>query len=228
MSIPTPQQLFVEVTSNCNLRCPHCYVEAGSGRLRQIPLVALTELTAEFASMNGSRFTLSGGEPTLFKPWRETLLRARACGLEAEIITNATRLTDEDIDFLHRNRILIDISLESMDEKTNDAIRGSGAFAKTKDALMRIARAGLGPMTTVCFTPMAANADSLRDIAHWSEGIGIGRVYISLLEDRGRALANKIDVHMNATQRYQLLETVIDKKKKNDITVICPNLRFFP
>jgi MoaA/NifB/PqqE/SkfB family radical SAM enzyme len=224
---PHPEQLFVEVTSNCNLACPHCYVEAGAGKLRQLDFDTVVGAITEFRDMGGSRFTLSGGEPTLHKRWRDILTAALDAGLFTEIITNGTRLMDRDIAFLADHPVALDVSLDAARAARHDAIRGTGSFAKTTATIEALLALGLGPRITVCFSPMRGNWDELEALFDWAEMRGIARVYISLLEDRGRAHDRAIS--LLEWQKVRMLDTILRiKARAQETNLEVPNLRYFP
>lgn len=55
---------YIEITSNCNLRCIHCYNE--SGELRdQISVEAFKNVLGCYDNPKKASITLSGGEPLL-------------------------------------------------------------------------------------------------------------------------------------------------------------------
>lgn len=227
--VPPPSQLFVEVTSNCSLACPHCYVEAGVGRLRQLAFETVVGAIEEFRAMGGVRFTLSGGEPTLHKRWIDILTAAHSAGLCTEIITNGTRLLDRDLDYLASNPVMVDVSLEAATAARHDAIRGPGTFAATVDTIERLIERGLGSRMTICFSPMRANWDELEPLFDWAEMVGIGRVYVSLLENRGRAATQSVDFGLDTTQKQALIGTIVSIMARQTTTLLeTPNLRYFP
>ncbi|MEN8261001.1 MAG: radical SAM protein, partial [Pseudomonadota bacterium] len=186
-STPAPLQLFLELTSACNLACHHCYVSAGEGEVRQIPGPLLQQLLLEFQALGGVYATFSGGEPTLHKSWKPAMRFARFIGLDTMLLTNGTTLRAQDIDFLRELDSQVAISLDAGNPIAHDAIRGEGTFEKTLARLEQLSAKGMGSNVTLCFTPMACNYRLLPEIVSLADRLGIGTVYLSLLEDRGRA-----------------------------------------
>ncbi|QAS80892.1 radical SAM protein (plasmid) [Rhizobium acidisoli] len=229
MTVPLPSHLFVEVTSNCNLACPHCYIEAGDGRQRQLSYETVEAAIGEFKETGGVRFTLSGGEPTLHERWRDILSAALKAGLATEIITNGTRFLDKDLDFLTDNPIAIDISLEAANATTHDAIRGKGSFATTTETIERLLTRRLGHRITLCFSPMQHNCNELQAVFDWAERHAIKRVYISLLENRGRAKRQGDGFAPTVSQKQALIADLVTVMARPRTTEVeAPNLRFFP
>jgi radical SAM protein with 4Fe4S-binding SPASM domain len=224
-----PVQLMIELTSACNLRCPHCYVSAGDGRVRQLPARHLHELLGEFAALGGKRVTFSGGEPTIYPGWRPAIRYARFVGLDPCLLTNGTRLSTEDLDFLAGLDARVAVSLDAADPTVHDAVRGSGSFAKTLDVLRGLVDRGLGSRTTLCFTPMALNVGELAGVVALATRLGVATVYVSLLEDRGRASSAIEDLALSDDDKASLLFAVVSLRLRYpDVALDVPNLHLFP
>ena len=111
----------VDVTSECNLDCPHCYVRFGNlhnDKNKEIPLDVWREKFLEFRRKGIRSIALVGGEPTLRM---DVVMLADEIFKLVFIISNGTKRIPED--FKHE----IHISLDG-DKETNDAIRGEGVF----------------------------------------------------------------------------------------------------
>jgi MoaA/NifB/PqqE/SkfB family radical SAM enzyme len=110
---------FFDVTSRCNLRCPHCYFFRGK-QPDDLPYEAWEALFAKYRAQHIAHAVLSGGEPTL----RMDIIRlADRYFPIVNIATNGLIKVPSDI----RHTILI--SLDGQ-EATHERIRGKGTFAK--------------------------------------------------------------------------------------------------
>lgn len=223
-----PIQLFLEMTSACNLRCGHCYVRAGEGRTRQIRHLHLHEMLREFKELGGEFVTFSGGESTLYREWRASLRCAAILGLAPTLLTNATLLDEDDIFFVREVGARIAASLDGATSVTNDLVRGEGSFDKTVRSLRMVVAAGMGSSTILCFTPMAKNVTELPGVVEFAAEAGIGTVYLSLLEDRGRANDAGSELSLSRAQKEELLWTIYTLQRDcPEVELDCPNLRFF-
>jgi MoaA/NifB/PqqE/SkfB family radical SAM enzyme len=226
---PPPVKLIVEMTSACNLRCPHCYVSAGEGRFEQVPPPLLHGLLEEFAEMGGQSVTLSGGEPTVHPGWQPALRYARYVGLDACLLTNATRLDSRNLDLLTELGTRVAISLDGASPAVHDAIRGAGMYARTMSAIRDLIARGGGPKVTICFTPMATTFRELSGIVSLATDLGVETIYVSLLEDRGRASGDLERLGLNDAERAELIFTVFSLQQRYpDLFLDCPNLALFP
>jgi radical SAM protein with 4Fe4S-binding SPASM domain len=223
-----PLQLFLELTTACNLCCSHCYLRAGEGKAHALPASDIHGLLGEFQALGGEYVSFSGGEPTLYREWRPVMRYARYLGLDTMLVTNGIRLDDGDIRFLADIEADVAVSLDGAVSSTNDAIRGAGSFARTTTSLQRLFDAGLGPKLTLCFTPSIENYRELSGIVKLADRIGIGTVYVSLLELRGRAADAKERLALDAEAKQKLVFTVYALQDRHPgIALECLNLRYF-
>ncbi len=223
-----PLQLFLELTNRCNLRCRHCYVRAGEGKAHPLPALDVQSLLGEFQALGGEFVTFSGGEPTLYREWRPVMRYARYLGLETMLVTNGIALSAADISFLEEIGASVAVSLDGATAAVHDLIRGDGSFERTLDALFRLTEIGLGPSLTLCFTPSAANCDELPGVVGLASSLGIATVYVSLLEQRGRARDASDQLSLGPAQRRRLVFSMLSLQERYpEIGLECLNLRYF-
>ena len=152
-------ELFIELSvKECNLKCKHCYIDfRNSKNIKNFIHIdkiraALTELKEEKIKY----IHLTGAEPMLHPDFNSIL---RLCLKHActVIHTNAYSINDKKARFLKRveeennknNEIVIKMSFEHYDEKTNDEIRGRGSYRKCIHAIQSLVKYGFNPLITV-------------------------------------------------------------------------------
>lgn len=221
-------QLYVELTNACNLHCKHCYLSAGERHSRILQSRILHELLADFSAMGGQAVSFSGGEPLLHPGWRPSVRLARFFSLETIFISNGTLLLQDDIEFLLDLGSRIGISLDGASPAIHDAVRGEGSFEKTLAAVDAILKLNGGESLVLCFTPMAITYRELPKLIELADALGIQTVYLSFLENRGRALQAIDSLGLDLQGRKELLYSIfILKQKFPNVHIDCPNLRFF-
>ncbi len=227
-SCPPPIQLFLELTSVCNLRCTHCYVRAGEGPRIEISPAHVCHLIEEFAELGGQMVSISGGEPTLYREWRAVVRYARFHSLETMLLTNGTRLSSDDISFLRDLDCAIAISIDGAKSATHDLVRGQGNFDAVIKAIGRVIGGGMARRTTLMFTPMATNAGDLPGVVALADRFGIATVYVSLLEDRGRAHDRMSCLEETNSSLRSLIYSIISLQERYpNVAIQCLNLKLF-
>lgn len=134
------EQITICITSCCNLSCKMCpvVVKKKSTLTREQSLHI-----AEFAIRhNIKRVVIGGGEPTLLPYLNEILELLSKHDLEIWLLTNAIRLTREDIEFYAQHpNIILNISFDGVG-KVHDQIRGEGTFEKTLENFYQLIEQG--------------------------------------------------------------------------------------
>ncbi len=144
--IPTlPYEASVYFTGRCNLACPFCYQRAE--RSRRKPELTVGQWLAvidELSSMQVFTVTVSGGEPFSHPQCRLLLERIAAGKMRFRLLTNGTLVGREEAEFLGglKRCQKVQLSLDGF-EPEHDAIRGTGAFRKTLNALSYLTDAGI-------------------------------------------------------------------------------------
>ena len=152
--------LWFQVTGTlCNLACTHCFNNSGPD-VKTFGFLPLDDVRRELevGARRGVREVFfTGGEPflhTAIAEMLETSLEYAA----TTVLTNGTLINDRMADRLaeieRRSRYSLEIrvSLDSFDERTNDAIRGPGVFQRVMATVARLSRRGLLPLVTVVRT----------------------------------------------------------------------------
>lgn len=122
----------------CNMRCKFCYatfqdVKRSILPKGHLPKEQAIEVVRHLAAHGFQKITFAGGEPTLC-PWLPELIRtAKEAGMTTMVVTNGSRLTEDYLGGLRQHLDWVALSIDSLDEATNQAIGrsepGRGAIA---------------------------------------------------------------------------------------------------
>ncbi|HEY6008206.1 MAG TPA: radical SAM protein [Geobacteraceae bacterium] len=187
-----PQTLTIAITGVCNLRCRHCWVEAGeASSAPHVPVQTLRRLLGEFAALAGSGVRLTGGEPLCHPGWLEIMRLCRALGFESLVLqTNAMLLTDAHafaLGALDFAGLSVQVSLDGAGAPSHDLVRGEGAFDLAVAGIRRLVGAGLGRRLTIAFTEMAHNLEEIPTLLELATELGVASVVTGSLVTGGRA-----------------------------------------
>jgi radical SAM protein with 4Fe4S-binding SPASM domain len=205
------RHLYIEMTSRCNLRCKHCYMEGGLARPSERKLWDWLDVLDQFADLGGRDVTLSGGESLIYHGWGLLADRALERGLSVSMMTNGTYLTAERLDFIASRQIALGFGLDGFTAESHDFNRGKGSFVKVLAGLDLIAAKGYEPLTTICFSPMKFNVYDLPALIDTMVERNLPRLYVSLLEERGRARFFSERLALTEDQRRWLLPYLYDQ-----------------
>ncbi len=129
---------YLHVTRRCNLRCTHCYAEAGSGE--DMPLAEMERIADEAIAAGFRQLVITGGEPTVHREWdriAEAMLARRGKGTALVLRTNLFRsFQDRELLSMARAFDQVAVSVDGSEE-THDVRRGAGSYRATAENLRR-------------------------------------------------------------------------------------------
>jgi radical SAM protein with 4Fe4S-binding SPASM domain len=206
-----PKKLTIAITGACNLKCSHCWVDAGiTSSAAHVPLPKVVRVIEEFAAFGGEGIRFTGGEPLCHPGWREALQSARRLGLrEVALQTNGMLFGEEqvvalrDLDF---SGLSLQISLDGATASSHDLVRGKGAFRGLLKGLGQLARGGLAPRVSLFFTEMRHNLEEVPAVLELAEELGNGSVVGGSLVLCGRAEEESALAPAEVEQYLRLLE----------------------
>ncbi len=207
-SIEPPFLVALNLTRRCNLRCAHCYLDAGtraSGAGDELSTSEVQALLDRIAALsNETMVVLTGGEP-LLRPDVEALARHAADrGLMVVVGTNGMLLDAARVAALQAAGVrAVGISLDSLNPQFHDRFRGlPGAWQATVSGIDACRRGGL--MFQIHFTVTDDNADELDDMIAFARAAGAAvlNVFFVVCTGRGRTLSNiSVERYEAALQR---------------------------
>ena len=139
--VPPPFLVALNLTRKCNLRCAHCYLDAGTrndGAQGEITTDEVKTILDDIARLSDETMVVfTGGEPALRRDLEEMIIHATGLGLMPVLGTNGTLLDDERIAALKEAGLQgAGISIDSLDPAHHDGFRGApGSWEKAMGAI---------------------------------------------------------------------------------------------
>jgi radical SAM protein with 4Fe4S-binding SPASM domain len=147
-SVPSRiENIAVNVTRRCNLRCQFCYnleclVTSSEGELSLADMINVLDASRPFWA-DSPVLSLLGGEPLLDADKTLGLLAyARRNGLAPIVSTNGTALTPSFAMDAAKQNTEVQVSLDGAVSGTNDQIRGTGSFVRAVAGVKMLVEAG--------------------------------------------------------------------------------------
>ena len=140
---PVGSRLWLYTNFDCNLRCDYCCVRASpTVPRRELGLARIQRIAREAVELGVKEIFVTGGEPFLLENIGEILLSC-ATAAPTTVLTNGMLFTGRRVETLRalpRDRIVLQISLDSATPGLHDLHRGPGTWSRTR-AGIRLARA---------------------------------------------------------------------------------------
>jgi uncharacterized Fe-S cluster-containing radical SAM superfamily protein/TusA-related sulfurtransferase len=137
---PVGSRLWLYTNFDCNLRCDYCCVRSSpTAPRRELGLGRIRRIAREAAKLGVKEIFVTGGEPFLLEDIAEILLSC-AGAAPTTVLTNGMLFTGrraESLRALPRDRIVLQISLDSPTPELHDLHRGPGTWARTSEGIQR-------------------------------------------------------------------------------------------
>jgi len=205
------------VTKECNLRCKHCYYEAGEGLEDELTAEEALQLIDRIVETfgEGTGVTLGGGEALLREDIFDLISIGTKKGLRMSLASNGKAI-DREVAVKLKEAGLADviIPIDGVKE-THDSIRGKGIFDLAVKAAKNCREAGLELVVDPCI--MKCNVGELPDILDIAEGLGARQCRFFHYVAMGRGSENIPDGELNADRYAENLVEIYEEQRKREI-----------
>jgi radical SAM protein with 4Fe4S-binding SPASM domain len=182
----------VQIDERCNLHCAHCFVSAtkAGNSMSYDDITGI--LIPRLAACRVDRVTLTGGEPTIHPQFTGIVRAFREAGMGVGVCTNATTLTDSQIDELAMAReVHVNVSLDGFRAESHGRFRGDrDSFAVTVATVRKLAGAGL-LQGLLCTPNSLADDEEYRELCEFAIENEAAYVLMNPLSSMGRGVRSQ-------------------------------------
>ena len=119
--------MYIYLTKECNLYCPHCYVFASKPQKDELAYEEYIQLFHALKDAGVEGITFTGGEPTVHDDCVKIFREAKRNGFKVLLLTNGITESDKRLaisEYIDE----VQISIDGFDEASNAIIRGENHF----------------------------------------------------------------------------------------------------
>ncbi|MEM4071797.1 MAG: radical SAM protein [Candidatus Micrarchaeaceae archaeon] len=220
-----PLLIVWNITKQCNLKCLHCYANAGPFKHKdELTLEEKLNVVDQLADAGVPMISFSGGEPLISPDFWKVADYAHKKGMYTSIATNGTTLTKENVEKLKQVGVqYIEISLDAPEPKTHDMFRGvQGAWARTVEGIKN-AVAAKSFDTGIATTATKYNLNEIPQMIDLAIELGVKKFIVFNFIPTGRG-KDIIAEDLSPKERTDLLNYLYDRwqEKKIDIFSTSP------
>jgi pyruvate-formate lyase-activating enzyme len=171
---PVGSRLWLYTNFDCNLSCDYCCVRSSpKAPRRALGIERVRQIAIEAAELGVSEIFVTGGEPFMLPDIGE-ILGACAAAAPTTVLTNGMLFSGSRLETLRsllRERVILQISLDSPTPQRHDSHRGRGTWARTWKGIERARAEGFRVRlaATVSTDAEAEEFRSFLDTHHISE-----------------------------------------------------------
>lgn len=155
-------RLWLYTNFDCNLACDYCCARSSpQARRRALAVATVCRLVEEAAEAGVREVFLTGGEPFLL-PDLDRLVAACTERLPTTLLTNGMLWRGRRLEMLRsmpRDRLTLQISLDSATPDRHDRHRGAGSWQRAIDGIRRALAEGFRVRVAATLAPEATGAD---------------------------------------------------------------------
>ena len=184
------ENISVNLTRRCNLRCSFCYYLEDLGtrcdnELTADEITTFLDVARPLLAAKPS-LALLGGEPTLCADnLLEVARYALKAGFTVLISTNGTLIMPEFAAAARRLRLQVQVSLDDYEAAGHDVDRGAGTFTRSLDGIKTLVAAGTHTiLSMVCH---AGNLDRIEGYYAFAQSLGVNEARFIPLKRIGGA-----------------------------------------
>ncbi|MCD6155383.1 MAG: radical SAM protein [Candidatus Verstraetearchaeota archaeon] len=210
----TPAAPFLIVwnyTYKCNLRCKHCYEDAGRKKpeLSTDETKQVLDILSKLSNVGLPALAFSGGEPLAREDFFEVVAYAKKRIPYVSLATNGTLITKDNAERLKDAGIdYVEISLDGASAATHDWFRGiPGAFERTMEGIKNCIDVGID--TCIATVIQKENFAEVEKIVNLADELGVRFIHFNYIPT-GRAKAH-IELDLTPKERLHVLQVIGNK-----------------
>lgn len=202
------------ITKKCNLRCVHCYIDAGEAEANELTTKEALDVVDQIAEVGVPLILFTGGEPLVRRDFFEIAQYARDRGIKLVLSTNGTLITPEVAKRLKEvDVVYVGVSLDSISADFHDRFRDmQGSFAAALAGIKNAIEASLD--VGLRFVVTAKNIHEVRECVDFAASLGMRRITFYHLSAAGRAQKLSEDWWYTPEQYKQFIETLTAKARQ--------------
>jgi MoaA/NifB/PqqE/SkfB family radical SAM enzyme len=184
------ERIWFYTNFDCALKCRYCVAALPTGGMRShLEMPTFERILDQAVSLGFRQAALTGGEPFQHPDIADLVAYATA-RIDTVVLTNALLVNErllKDLDRIKRDRLTLQVSLDSADPDVNDRRRGRGTFQKAVQGMEQLLKAGHN--LTVRATLDGQSEETLGRLECFLEEMGMpgGRVYGAPVAKVGRS-----------------------------------------
>ena len=205
------------LTRKCNLKCPHCYINATTQELKnELTTEEAKNLIDQICEVSRPLLILSGGEPLLRPDVYELVRYGASKGLKMGLGSNGSLIDATAAKRLKEAGIeTVSISLDSHIPEQHDEFRGvPGSWEKAVGAIKALQANGV--LVQVNTTLTQQNYDQIDDIMSLAENIGVENFHLFFLVPTGRGVKM---TDISPAKYESMIKTTFAKVAKHKLNV---------
>ena len=202
-----PSLISWNLTKKCNLKCPHCYMEAGKGAANELTTEECLNLLDEMKALGTEMVILTGGEPLLRRDIYDIAQYASSLGIWVVMGTNGVLITDKVAQKMVECGVKgVGISIDSIEAEKHNSFRGGKNSWEFSVRALEICKAH-GLQVLVQTTVMEMNYHEIPELIEFTREKGAWSFNLYFLVQTGRGQRMN---DLSPQKTHEMLSELVD------------------
>ncbi len=215
-----PFQIVWNITKACNMRCDHCYEEAGKKDINELSSEEILKGLDVLSEAGVTSVAFSGGEPTIHPHILDFIHYSHDKGMYVAMATNGYLLANKEKSrkFLDAGLEFAQISLDGVNSKTHDSFRHiDGAWNKAVHSVENFVDAGI--FVEVATTVTEHNKEEIPEMIDFVRDLGVNWLMLYNFIPTGNG-SEIMDMDLSPGDRSSLLKMAFRENMKSDMQIL--------
>ncbi len=194
----------IEFSLKCNFLCRYCYVQGRPSFNHELKPDEIKDVLLQARELGARRIIVLGGEPMIYPHILDMLTFIRHQGMDAEMFTNGTNMTEERARRLGELGVQVVLKMNSFKKEVQDDLAGRrGAYEIIQTALANLRKAGypapdrpMAGSTVIC----RQNLDEIVPLWRWFRDQGIAPYFEVITPQSAAANIRELAVESETTR----------------------------
>lgn len=207
-------EIKLELSYYCNLKCVHCSSEADDKQATTIPYDDVVRIVDSASRMGVKTISLSGGEPLLIPYFTDLVQYCYDNGVQTKIYTNGTVFSAAKVELFKNTNSSIAVSLYSNDASVHNHITNQDSFDQTVSTIKELTTADV--KTEIHFVPLSLNYKNLDQVVEFASSLGVAQTSVLRFVPQGRGGKTR-DLLLNRSQFLELRKDILRMRERGHV-----------
>ncbi|EKO3687098.1 radical SAM protein [Vibrio metschnikovii] len=208
------KSIHLEITSDCNIRCKHCYMSAGKLNAKHLSLNEIIDFfnENELERINKD-IIISGGEPMIHPDFKEIVQYLKRLDFKICLFTNGLLIDSDCIGYLSENIDSVQISMEGITKDSYEKIRGKNTYEKLINSINLIKSNSIYLILAITVLDDTIN-DIDENLEEFLKQLSYDNIEVRIndeIEKKGNALSLSDNNFNNIVFNKSKVKSIIDK-----------------
>lgn len=212
-----PEQISFDITSNCNLKCVHCFNDSGnSAPLKDLEKEEKLRIAREIGLFHPINVCLCGGETTCCPFLFEIIDTLKPEVGKISMVSNGYLMTPELAEKLKEHGVgMTQVSIDGAFEWQHDSFRGvKDSYVRAVNAVKYLKAAGIESID-LSLVPNRLNYKSMAEYSEMAISLGADRIRMMPFLPSGRGAGVGRNLMLNEEEYFEFCRSISLLEEKN-------------